>query len=154
MSLQNALLLILPFVTPLVGSSVAAILAQSRWPAWANDTVAWSLLLLFAGGDMYANAQFSGGWVMIVADSIQTVTFLASGWLVKLAPWLAWLHFLQVNVFDLVPLFEEALHLEASTQTVTTRAVPPLVPMPIVLPPGSSPVPPRASAGEQEPSSK
>jgi hypothetical protein len=40
----------------------------------------------------------------------------------------------------------------ANARTVTTRAyVPPVAPRPIVLPPGSSPVPPRASA-EKPPS--
>jgi hypothetical protein len=135
MTLQSVLLIILPVFTPLVGSSVAAILAQDKWPVWANDTIAWVILLAFAGGDMYANSQFAGGWVIIVADGVQVVAFLSSGWLVKLAPWLIWLSWLQANLFNLVPLFEKLDRpAPTGTQTVTTSAVPASVPTPIVLP--------------------
>lgn len=150
MTLQSVLLIILPVFTPLIGSSVAAILAQDKWPVWANDTIAWVILLTIAGGDMYANAQFVGGWVLIVADGVQVVTFLSSGWLVKLAPWLIWLSWLQNNLFNLVPLFENLdKPAPTSLQTVTTKATPPSVPTPITLPGGASPVPPRSSAQEQ-----
>lgn len=107
MQAQSVLLILLPVLTPLVGSSVAAILAQHRWPAWVNDTIAWVVLLLVAGGDMWANSQFSGGWVEIVADAVQAITLLSSGWLVKLSPWLIWLSWLQSHLFNLVPLFEQ-----------------------------------------------
>lgn len=137
---QSVLLLILPVLTPLIGSSVAAILAQSRWPVWANDTIAWSVLLIFAGGDMWANSQFAGGWVMIVADSVQAITLLSSGWLVRLTPWLVWLNFLQANLFNLVPLFEGLdKQPPTPTQTVTTRATPASVPTPIIMPPQDPP---------------
>jgi hypothetical protein len=152
MPFQNILLIALPLVTPFIGSSLAAILAQDSWPVWLNDGIAWFVLLAASGLDMWANSQFSGGWITIVADGVQTMTLLSSGWLIKLKPWLTWLNFLQANVFNLVPLFEDALRLVPGKQTVTTRAVPPSVPTPIILPPGSSSAPPRASVGEQEPS--
>lgn len=138
MQLQAIILILLPVLTPLVGSSMAAILAQDNWPTWANDTIAWAVLLLFAGGDMWANSQLSGGWVVIVADGVQVVTLLSSGWLVKLAPWLIWLQWLQANLFNLVPLFEQ------SSKPAPANVNPVRVPTALTLPQGSSPVPPRA----------
>lgn len=140
MQLQSVLLILLPVLTPMIGSSLAAILAQDKWPTWANDTIAWVVLLVFAGGDMWANSQFSGGWVTIVADGVQVVTFLSTGWLVKLAPWLAWLAWLQANLFNLVPLFEDL------NKPAPANANPVRVPVAITLPPDATPVPPRASA--------
>lgn len=154
MQLQSVLLIVLPVFTPLIGSSVAAVLAQDHWPVWLNDGLAWFFLLFFAGLDLYANNQLSGGWVVIVADGVSIVMLLSSGWLIKLSPWLIWLAWLQSNVFNLVPLFEQANKAPTPptpTQSVTTRAYTP--PTPIVLP-TQSPVPPRASAGQQEPGSK
>lgn len=144
MSLQSALLILLPVLTPLIGSSVAAILAQDKWPVWANDLIAWAILLAFAGGDMYANSQFTGGWVLIVADGVQVVTFLASGWLVKLGPWLIWLNFLQTNIFNLVPLFEQASK-SAPTSTrsnITSAYVPAGSTTPTIVPSRASQQPP------------
>jgi len=142
MQLQSVLLILLPVLTPLIGSSVAAILAQDHWPVWLNDGIAWLCLCLVAGLDMWANNQFSSGWVMAVADAVQLITFLASGWLVKLGPWLVWLNWLQSNLFNLVPLFED-LGKPAPTpvQTVTTRATPASVPTPIILPQDQPPKP-------------
>lgn len=145
MSLQNAVLILIPLITPLVGTSVAAIIAQNHWPAWANDTLAWAILLLFAGGDMWANSQFAGGWVTIAADAVQAITLLSSGWLVKLDPWLTWLNWLQGNLFNLVPLFEDL------SKPMPVNSNPVRVPVAITLPPpqggaASVPVPPRASA--------
>lgn len=142
MQLQAIILIMLPVFTPLVGSSMAAILAQDNWPTWANDTIAWAVLLLFAGGDMWANSQLSGGWVVIVADGVQAVTLLSSGWLVKLSPWLIWLQWLQANLFNLVPLFEQ------SSKPAPVNANPVRVPTALVMPQGSSLVPPRASADQ------
>lgn len=139
MQLQAVLLILLPVFTPLIGSSLAAILAQDKWPVWANDTIAWCVLLIFAGGDMWANSQFSGGWVEITADAVQVVTFLSSGWLVKLSPWLIWLAWLQSNLFNLVPLFEDM------GKPTPANANPVRVPTAITMP---SNVPPRASAGQ------
>lgn len=150
MSLQSVLLIILPVLTPLVGTSVAAILAQSKWPVWANDLIAWLVLLLFAGGDMWANGQFAGGGLAALIDAEQAITLLSSGWLVKLAPWLTWLTFLQANVFSLIPLFEQELHGgPANPQPVTGAGTRAAVPQPITLPSGSSPMPPRASQPPQ-----
>jgi len=142
MQLQSVLLILLPVLTPLIGSSVAAILAQDHWPVWLNDGLAWFCLLLFAALDMFANNQFSSGWVMIVSDGVNVIMLLSSGWLVKLSPWLAWLAWLQSNLFNLVPLFE-GLDKPAPTpvQTVTTRATPASVPTPIILPQDQPPKP-------------
>jgi len=104
MQLQSYLLILLPVLAPLVGSSVAAVLAQRGWPAGVNDGLAWLCLLLFAGLDVWANGAFAGSsWLAIVGDVVDAITFLASGWLIKLDPWLAWLSWLQRNVFDIVP---------------------------------------------------
>lgn len=153
---QSVLLIVLPVFTPLIGSSVAAILAQDHWPVWLNDGLAWFFLLFFAGLDLYANNQLGGGWVTIAADGVSVVMLLSSGWLVKLSPWLIWLAWLQSNLFNLVPLFEQANKTPPTpptpTQSVTTRAYTP--PTPITLPQTQSPVPPRASAGQQETGSK
>lgn len=140
MQLQSVLLILLPVLTPMIGSSLAAILAQDKWPTWLNDGIAWLCLCLIAGMDMWANNQFSSGWVMAVADAVQLITFLASGWLVKLAPWLAWLAWLQANLFNLVPLFEDL------NKPAPVNANPVRVPVAITLPSDATPVPPRASA--------
>lgn len=150
MQLQSVLLILLPVLTPLIGSSVAAILAQSRWPVWLNDGIAWFCLLLFAGLDMYANNQLSSGWVMIVSDGVNVVMLLSSGWLVKLSPWLAWLAWLQSNVFNLVPLFEDLSRPTPppSLQTITTKAyIPADSTTPTIIPPRSSapPTPPTSA---------
>ena len=129
MSLQSALLILLPVLTPFVGSSVAAILAQRTWPLWFKDGLAWFILLLFAGGDMWANSQFAGGWVTITADAVQAITLLSSGWLVKLDPWLIWLNWLQSNLFNLVPLFEDL------SKPAPANVNPVRVPAAITMPP-------------------
>jgi len=42
---QSALILILPILTPMVGTSLAAVLSQEHWPVWLNDALAWFCLL-------------------------------------------------------------------------------------------------------------
>lgn len=106
MTYQQAIIIFLPVLTPLIGSSIAAILAQDHWHGAINDGIAWVVLLAVAALDMWANGQFSGGWVMVVADLVQIVSLLSSGWLIKLTPWLIWLSWLQSNVFNIVPLLK------------------------------------------------
>lgn len=142
MQLSALIVLLLPLVTPLIGSSVAAILSQRHWPAWVNDGLAWFILLAFAGLDMWANGQFAGGWLAIIGDGIQVVTLLSSSWLVKLDPWLRWLSWLQVNAFDLIPLLEQAQPTKITA--IGTRAYTPTGIAPTA--PKIEGVPPRASA--------
>lgn len=132
MQLPAIIIVILPVVTPFIGSSLAAILAQDHWPAWTNDTIAWLVLLAFSGLDMWANGQFSSGWLEIAADAIQALTLLSSGWLVKLGPWLVWLNWLQSNVFNLLPLFEdiEKEHQSPPPANANPVRVPTAIPFP------------------------
>ena len=149
MQLQSALLILLPVLTPLIGTSIAAIISQHNWPVWFSDGLAWFVLLAFAGGDMWANGQFAGGWFAIIVDAEQTITLLSSGWLVKLDPWLIWLNWLQSNLFNLVPLFEDLTKPPPiNGNPITSLGTKAFIPADSSTP---TTIPPRASADPTKP---
>lgn len=132
MQLPALTVVLLPIVTPFIGTTIAAALSQDHWPAWLNDGLAWLVLLTIAAIDMWANGQFSGGWLEVAGDAIQVLTLISSGWLVKLAPWLLWLSWLQKNVFNLLPLLEQ---IEGSKPTPVNVNPARIAPTAIPLPP-------------------
>jgi len=109
MTLQQLLpLLTLPVVFALVGSSVAKILSQDGFAPWANDLIAWSVLVLSAVLSAYAAHQLTGDPYQIAAVLVGTATLLVSGGLSSLKPWLIWLDFLQQYVFPVIKSREAA----------------------------------------------
>jgi hypothetical protein len=102
--LQGYLILLLPVLGPLVGSTAAAILAQDHWDIRINDAIAWVVLLSFAGINLWASNELTQGFSVAINASVAIISVLTSGALSKLKPWLIWLSWVQSNVFDLVPL--------------------------------------------------
>jgi hypothetical protein len=139
MPIQGYLIILLPVLTPLIGSSLAAVLAQDNWPAWLNDGIAWFVLLACAGLDLWASNLLTGGFSAILNAAVAIVTLLASGALVSLKPWLAWLSWLQSNIFDLVPLLNGT-----TSKPAPANANPVRVPTALVVPPSASEPPKQA----------
>lgn len=134
--IQAYLLILLPIFAPMIASSVAAVIAQHQWPGWFNDGLVWLLILAFAVLDVWVNGAFAGAtWLTIAGDIVDAIVFLSSGWLVKLDPWLAWLGWLQANVFNVVPLLEGVQTSKLPPASVNPVRAPTPLPLPTDMPP-------------------
>lgn len=131
-------------VLPLVAAGLTRWLSSDRLAAWANALIA----LLFLLATAILCAWLSG-------------TFLLSSPQASVLAVLAYVALLMNGSLRTILLYLESIPSPFDvtvpapfipTQTVTTKATPPSVPMPIVLPSGASAVPPRASATDTTPS--
>lgn len=135
----------LAFILPLLAAGLTHWLSSDRLAGWQNALIA----ALFLVGTALLCAWLSGTFLLgspqaSVLAVLGYVALLMHG---SLSTILTYLEGIKSPFDATVPAPF------ISTQTVTTKATPASVPTPITLPPGSSPVPPRASAPQDQPKS-
>lgn len=118
-------------------SSLAAlllpgVLKADHFSDWLNGIIAAAVVALFAGATVWAGGQFTGNLVADWALFAAAYSALLAGPLHPLDSWL-----------------QSALNLPW-VKPAPANANPVRVPTAITLPPGSSPVPPSASAGQPD----
>jgi len=95
LTIQQYLVILLPLLLPLFGTSVAALLSQDGFPQPANDIIAFAALLACAIISAYAAGQLSGDPTGIVAAIVGAMTLLIQGALHNLTPYVSYLSALQ-----------------------------------------------------------
>lgn len=93
--IQPYLIIALPILLPLFGSSVAALLQQTGFPPWLNDIIGFFALLLAAGVSAYVAGQLSGDTSGIISAIVGAMTLLIQGSLHNLSPYVKYLNLLQ-----------------------------------------------------------
>lgn len=99
---QIAIILATPTVASVIGTSVAALLAQDGFPDIVNGVIAWAVLLICAVASAYTGGQLVGDPAHIVGAIEGVATLLISGGLAALKPYLAYLNFLETYLFRIV----------------------------------------------------
>ena len=90
----------LPFVLPIVASSVGAIIRQDGFtPQW-NAFIAWAAVLLSAAGVAWAEGALVGDPLHVASAFCAIGSLLISGALHSLDPYLAYLGWVQSHVLD------------------------------------------------------
>ncbi len=99
--IQTVLAVVLtPSLFSVIGDVLASILAQDQFPQYANDAIAWLVLLLAATGSVFAANQFTPSLPGMTYALVIVVFLLVNGSMGKLRPWLVGLDWIQSNVFD------------------------------------------------------
>jgi len=132
---------ILPIAISIVALLLPGVLKSDGWPDYVNGLISGGVVALFAGLAVWAGGNFSpdvlADWALFVA----AYGALLAGPLKPLDQYLQ-------SALTL-PFLKPAPVNRNPVTSIGTKAVVP--PSPIVLPPGASPVPPRASAQDGPP---
>lgn len=105
LALQLALIFLAqPAVYALIGTTTARILAQTGYSKEANGAIAWGVLILSAIGSAFAGHLFlSNDPVFILGAIIGAITLLLASGLHELRPYLVYLDWVEVHIFNVVP---------------------------------------------------
>lgn len=132
---------LLPIAISIVALLLPSILKSDGWPDYVNGLISGGVVAVFAALAVWAGGAFSpdvlADWALFVA----AYGALLSGPLKPLD------HYLQSTLF--LPFLKPRPANPHPVTSLGTKAMVP--PQPIILPPGSMPVPPRASQGQVSP---